>query len=334
MPIHSRSPTFAKQSLALVLALASCATAQQPASQKPASLRNLPGSGLAQHPFLYCGEWQRQSLTDQVMYLVRDGKVVWTYTNPKKGELGDCTRLSNGNIVFSRQFGASEVAPDKRIVWNYDAPAGTEIHTAYPIGKDKVLIMQNGNPAKAMILRKRDNHVERAVELPTKSPATHGQFRHVRLTQKGLLLAAHMDFGKVSEYTWRGKEIWSVNAPGAWAAVRLKNGHTLISGNQFGYVREVDTAGKTVWELTRSELPQYPLYTVQEVDRLANGNTLINNWTASLAPASWPQTIQLLVVTPAKKVVWALSDWKDLGPASATQLLDEPGVPEKHGLQR
>jgi hypothetical protein len=114
----------------------------------------------------------------------------------------------------------------------------------------------------------------------------------------------------------------------------LKNGHTLISGNQFGYVREVDTAGKTVWELTRSELPQYPLYTVQEVDRLANGNTLINNWTASLAPASWPQTIQLLVVTPAKKVVWALSDWKDLGPASATQLLDEPGVPEKHGLQR
>jgi len=40
--------------------------------------------------------------------------------------------LSNGNIVFSRQFGASEITRDKKIVWKYDAPPGTEIHTAYP----------------------------------------------------------------------------------------------------------------------------------------------------------------------------------------------------------
>ena len=81
----------------------------------------LPGKGLAQHPFLYCGEWQNQSLDQQTMYLVKKGKIVWTYTNPKRGELGDCTRMSNGNIVFSRQYGASEITPDKTIVWNYDA---------------------------------------------------------------------------------------------------------------------------------------------------------------------------------------------------------------------
>jgi len=56
--------------------------------------------------------------------------------------------LSNGNIVFSRQFGASEITRDKKIVWKYDAPPGTEIHTAYPIDAARVLIMQNGNPAK------------------------------------------------------------------------------------------------------------------------------------------------------------------------------------------
>ncbi len=268
------------------------------------------------------------------MYLVRGGEVVWSYTNPKKGELGDCTRLSDGSIVFSRQFGASEVTPDKRIIWNYDAPPATEIHTAFPIGKDKVLIMQNGSPAKVFILRKRDGHVIKEVNLPTKSPSTHGQFRHVRLTGKGTILAAHMDLGKVSEYTWAGKEIWSVNAPAAWAAVRLKNGNTLISGNQFGYVREVNPAGRIVWEITKTDLPEFPLYTVQEVSRLKNGNTLINNWTASLPPRRWPETIQLLEVTVDKKVVWALSDWQDLGPASSTQLLDEPGVPEKGALQR
>lgn len=294
----------------------------------------LPGKGLVQHPFLYCGEWQNQSLQQQVMYLVRDGKVVWTYTNPKKGELGDCTMLSNGNIVFSRQYGASEVTPDKKIVWNYDAPPNTEIHTAYPLGKKNVLIMQNGSPAKLLIIRKRDNHVEKQLVLPTKSPSTHGQFRHVRPTRAGTFLVAHMDFGKVVEYSSKGKEIWSVDAPSAWAAVRLKSGNTLISGNQKGYVREVNASGQIVWEITKGDLPDYPLYTVQEVSRLSNGNTLINNWTANLSREKWPSTIQLLEVTPAKKVVWALSDWNDLGPASSTQLLDEPGMPEKGALQR
>jgi hypothetical protein len=294
----------------------------------------LPGKGLAQHPFLYCGEWQNQSLDQQTMYLVKKGKVVWSYTNPKHGELGDCTRMSNGNIVFSRQFGASEITPDKKIVWNYDAPPHTEIHTAYPMGKANVLIMQNGTPAKLLILRKSDNHVEKELDLPTKNPATHGQFRHVRPTRAGTFLVAHMDFGKVVEYSAEGKEIWSVPAPAAWAAVRLRNGNTLISGNGNGYVREVNPKGEIVWEMNKDDLPGIPLYTVQEVSRLKNGNTLINNWTASLPREQQAATVQLIEITPAKKVVWALRDWKDLGPASSTQLLDQPGIPENGDLQR
>jgi hypothetical protein len=294
----------------------------------------LPGRGLSQHPFLYCGEWQNQSLDNQTMYLVREGKVVWSFTNTRHGELGDCTRLSNGNIVFSRQYGASEVTPDKRIVWNYDAPAHTEIHTAYPMGKDRVLIMQNGSPAKLIILRKSDNHIEKEVELPTQSPSTHGQFRHVRPTKAGTFLVSHMDFGRVVEYSPDGKELWSVPAPSAWAAVRLDNGNTLISGNGLGYVREVDSKGEIVWEVKKGDLPGISLYTVQEVSRLHNGNTLINNWTASLSKEDQDATVQLIEITPDKKVVWALRDWKDLGPASSTQLLDEPGIPENGDLQR
>jgi hypothetical protein len=112
-------------------------------------------------------------------------------------------------------------------------------------------------------------------------------------------------------------------------AVRLKNGNTLISGNQNGYVRDVNPKGETVWEVNKSDFPDFPLYTVQEVSRLKNGNTLINNWTANLPREQCSGTVQLLEITRKKKVVWALSDWQDLGPASATQLLDEPGVPEE-----
>lgn len=295
---------------------------------------HLPGRGMEQHPFLYCGEWQRRSTSDQTMYIVRNGKVVWSYTNPLKGELGDCTRLSNGNIVFSRQFGASEITPDKKIVWNYDAPPGTEIHTAYPIAKARVLIMQNGNPARLLVLRKKDNKVEKELTLQTRATNTHGQFRHIRMTKRGTFLVAHLDLGKVVEYDKNGKELWSVPAPSAWAAVRLKNGNTLISGNQHGYVREVNPKGEMVWEINKDDLPGIPLHTVQEVSRLANGDTLINNWVGNVPTADWPQVVQVIEVTPDKKVVWALRDWTILGPASSTQLLDEPGVPEKRDLQR
>ncbi len=286
----------------------------------------LPGRGLDQHPFLYCGEWQGRSVENQVMYIVRGGKVAWSYTNTRKGELGDCTMLPNGNIVFSRQYGASEITEDKKIVWDYDGPPGTEIHTAYPIGMDKVLIMQNGDPAKALIIRKADNKVEKEIVLPARNPkSVHGQFRHIRFTKSGTFLVAHMDLGKVVEYSAEGKEIWSVPAQSAWAAVRLKNGNTLISGNQVGYVREVNPKGEAVWEIGKNELPGIPLFTVQEVSRLSNGNTLINNWSGSLAKELIQTGVQLIEVTPDKKVVWALRDWKTLGPASSTQLLDDAG---------
>jgi hypothetical protein len=54
----------------------------------------------------------------------------------------------------------------------------------------------------------------------------------------------------------------------------------------------------------------------------------------ALAQAEWSTVVQLIEVTPDKKVVWALRDWETLGPASSTQLLDEPGIPEKGQQQR
>ena len=135
-------------------------------------------------------------------------------------------------------------------------------------------------------------------------------------------------------FLYCGKLLWSVDAPSAWAAVRLPNGHTLISGNQHGYVREVNSNGETVWEINQDDLPGIPLFTVQEVSRLANGNTLINNWAGSRPKSEWPNLVQLIEVTPAKKVVWALRDRDTLGPASSTQLLDEPGVPERGDQRR
>jgi alpha-glucosidase len=289
------------------------------------SLNDLRGKQLAQHDFLYCGEWDTRRPA-QTLAIVRGGKVVWSYDIPNTEEYGDCTMLPNGNIVFSRKAGASEITPDKKIVWNYDAPKGFEVHTALPVGSDRVLMMQNGNPAKAMLIDKGTGRAVKELVLPTRRPeSAHGQFRHIRLTPEGTLLVAHLDLGKVVEYDWNGKALWSVDAPSAWAAVRLPNGNTLISGNQHGYVREVNRKGEIVWALEKDDLPGIPLQTVQEVTRLTNGNTLINNWAGSRPKSEWPTVVQLIEVTPDKKIAWALRDWDTLGPASSTQLLDQKG---------
>jgi hypothetical protein len=100
----------------------------------------------------------------------------------------------------------------------------------------------------------------------------------------------------------------------------------------------VNKQGETVWTFQASDVPEYKCFIFQEVNRLANGDTVICNWCPSdlKDPQQWPGSVQVLEVTPAKKVVWALSEWKDpdLGPASSIQLLDEPGVPENGDLQR
>lgn len=293
---------------------------------------DLPGKGIAQHPFLYAGEWDTRKPL-QSMFLVRDGKVVWQYSIPLRTESGgiqefdDATLLPDGNIVFSCMSGAGEIRPDKKLVWEYKAPPGTEVHSIQSIGQDRVLIMRNGNPAQAMIVNTATGNTEKVIPIPTTVAGTHGQFRHIRMTPAGTILVPHLGEGKVVEYDLDGKVLWSVPAKSPWHAVRLANGNTLIAGDWSCYAREVNPRGETVWELTQADLPSIRLFSTQTTNRLANGNTVVTNWCAGNKNTDeWASTVQVIEVTPDKKVVWALSSWKDpdLGPSTSIQLLDEP----------
>jgi hypothetical protein len=221
----------------------------------------LPGNGVAQHPFLYAGEWDTRKPEEQSIFIVRGGKVVWQYSMPLRNsggriqEFDDATMLSNGNVIFSHMSGAGMVSPDKKILWNYEAPPGTEIHSCQAIGKDRVLIMRNGNPAEAMIINTATGKVEKEIPIPTTVTGTHGQFRHIRMTKAGTLLVPHMSEGKVVEYDLNGDVLWSVAAKSPWQAIRLDNGDTLIAGDASRYAREVNPKGETVWEFTQADVP-------------------------------------------------------------------------------
>jgi hypothetical protein len=310
--------------------------------------------GLDRHDALYCGEWQLTN-PGETIYLVRGGKVVWTHVIDDKDELGDCTMASNGHVFFARKsYGAQEIEPDLasgqggKIVWEYKKdPGETEVHSVQPIGNDKAIVMQNGNPPKLMLIDKTkapscssDQPCVVKMWNPEAHGSVHGMFRHVRMLANGNLLVPYTGGkqAKVVEYDADWKVVWQYDeAPSPWAAVRLPNGNTLISGNHNKYVREVTPDKKVAWELTQKDIPDITFYTLQEAMRLPNGNTIINNWCGGGLPkADWAEKcVQVFEVTPDKKVVWKVQQWKDpnLGPGSATQLLDQPGVPEKPGQQ-
>ena len=309
--------------MALMVVSAACGVqAQPPAAQV------LPGNGLAQHDFLYAGESH-----DRNIFIVRGGKVVWSYSDPAgKGEISDAVMLSNGNILFTHQFGVTEITQDKKVVWNYDAPAGHEVHTALPIGNDRVLYIQNGDPALLRVVNIVTGATEKEMALKTMQPSsTHAQFRHARLTAQGTLLVAHHDLNKVVEYDSNGNELWSFPGDTLWGATPLKNGNVLLTDHQG--VREITRRGDAVWSWKPADTPGYKFSNLQQAWRMPNGNTVINNWVNewSAKPQDMVGTLQAIEVTPDKKVVWALASWTDpakLGPATTFQFLDEPSAPE------
>ena len=264
--------------------------------------------------------------------MVKDGKIVWHYYNPdSRGEISDACLMDDGNILFAHQFGITEITADQKVLWSIDAPEGTEIHSAQPIGKEHIVYIQNGTPAKLLVMHIPTKQIKREFTLQTRG-SVHGQFRNARLTSRGTILVSHMDMGMVCEYDSQGNKLWTTEALGAWSAIPLNNGNVLITSNRC-FVKEVNQNGETVWEIELKENPAFKFTNTQTSYRLPNGNTIINNWfnqwdSNEVLDMNNPP-LQAVELTPDKKVVWELCWWTtpdELGPSTIIQPLNEPVV--------
>ena len=161
-------------------------------------------TSLARHSFFYAGQSKRMR-----MFIVKDGQVSWSYDNRQwRGEISDAVLMSDGHILMAHQYGIAEVTQDDQTLWHYDAPEGTEIHTIQPIGRTHVVFIQNGRPAKAVVMKIPEMTIVREFELPVaEKGSVHGQFRNARLSSRGTLLVANMSLGCISEYNSDGREI-------------------------------------------------------------------------------------------------------------------------------
>jgi len=104
------------------------------------------------------------------------------------------------------------------------------------------------------------------------------------------------------EYDFTGKVLMEWDVAMAYSASCLANGNTLIAGYNPATLTEFEPAGKVVWTLAASDLPDdLNIGNFCESTRLANGHTLIACASRHAKPG---ERVVLLEVTPDKQVVW------------------------------
>jgi hypothetical protein len=256
-----------------------------------------------------------------VALVAADGHIEWQYD--VSGEANDAWQLPNGDIVFAYKTGARELTPEKQVVWSYDAPAGSEIHSCQPLPNG--FLIGEAHDGGVGYLRELDGagKVQKTVTIHVAGGlGAHSQFREVRKTPQGTYLVTYLDLGKAHEVDQGGNVLREFPC-GSFVAIRLKDGNTLVSCGDDHRVIEVDPQGSVVWEVKQKEIPGNQLGFAAGLQRLANGNTIICNWPGhGGVPAGQPQAFEL---TREKRVVWQLSN-PALELVSNLEVLDPSGA--------
>ena len=276
-----------------------------------------------------CGDDSTQKLA-----IIRpDGSVEWEL---KVGAIHDAWVLPNGNILTQQGWQkVVEVAPDKRVVWEYDsgkangnAGKRVEVHAFQRLENGLTMIAESG-PSR-IIEVDRNGVIVHEVKLKVDHPNPHSDTRLVRKLKNGHYLVAHESDGFVREYDGTGKVVWDFEVPlfgkerkgghgpeafgnSVFSAVRLSNGNTLIGAGNGHAVLEVTPRKEIVWKLEQNDLPGITLAWVTRVERLSNGNTVFGNCHAG------PDNPQIIEVTKDKKLVWTYKDFKNFGNSMPVQ---------------
>lgn len=235
----------------------------------------------------------------------------------------DCWLLPNGNILFAYVGGAREMTRDKKVVWEYQAPADVKVecHAAQPLPDGGVLIVECGT--SRLIEVDRQGKITKEIKLVTTCEKLHNQFRGARKTANGHYFVTFKGEGKVVELDSTGQVLREIQVPGdPHEVVPLPSGNVLITCGDGHRVLEIDPADKVVWELNENDLPGNTLRLMAGCQRLPNGNTVLCNY---LGHGHIGEQAQVIEVTPDKKVVWTSADHVRFKDINQIQVLDVEG---------
>lgn len=275
--------------------------------------------------------------------VAENGEIEWEMP---WGGIHDIHVLENGHIMV--QQGAASVAEidpeSKKVVWSYDSAKSNgnegkriEVHAFQPLANGNVMIAESG--AGRIIEIDRNGKLLKEISLKLDHPHPHSDTRLVRKLDNGNYLVAHENDGHIREYDGKsGEVVWDFEVPmfgeesrgghgpeafgnKAFAAVRLKNGNTLVATGNGHSVIEVTPEKEVVWKIAQNDLPGITLAWVTTLEVLPNGNYVIGNCHAG------PENPLLVEVDPkTKKVVWQFDRFDIFGnSAPNSQLLNVDG---------
>lgn len=273
---------------------------------------------------------------DQVAVIDEKGETLWSL-GPEDGveHPQDAAVTKDGNLFFSVLTGAKMVRmSDKKLLWSYTAPEGTQNPVAQPLG-DGLFLVGNEGPCQLLEINAQ-SEVKRLIKV-NDSPfqGVHGQFRFCRKTPDGTYLFPMINAGILREYDADGRQLRQFPVTGMpVAAIRLPraggNGAAPSGDTVAGCgsaVEQYDAENRLVWRFDCVEDGRLKPALVTAVSRLKNGNTLIGYYHND------PACPDIIEISPEKKIVWSLT-LPNTGLVAAVELLDKNRKPSSEILAR
>ena len=253
-------------------------------------------------------------ITGGKTYVIEDatgstGNVTWRYPHATR----EGWVLPSGNLLLAvskcgpfPKGGAVEVTRDQTVMWSYQGTQD-EVNSIQKTTDGTYVLTEAGpNPRLLELDAAGKTVVEFA--LACQKGNAHMQTRMSRKLIDGTYLCPHLLDFAVIHYDRTGKVLARIDttSPGdtehkehTWpfTAIRLADGNTLVGLTHSNRVAEFGADGKIVWQVTNGEVNNL-MKDACGVQRLANGNTIINSYAAKAGET------RLFEVTRDKQVVW------------------------------
>jgi hypothetical protein len=277
-----------------------------------------PGFTSKVNPAFICTDYTQ----GKVLAVSAEGKMEWEF--PAEN-CNDLWVLSNGNLLFNTGHGVKEVTRKKEVVFHYESKS--EIYACQRLKNGNTFIGEC-NSGRLLEVNPEGNIVKSIQLLPDGVDGGHFFMRNARKLDNGNYLVAHYGLDKVCEYDNTGKLVREIPVKGGpHSVIRMPNGNTLIACSDHNgdpQVIEVDKNNKTIWRLTKNELPGIELKFMTGMQCLSNGNMVLTNW---LGHNNFGKAPHAFEITRDKKVVWVYKDNTFLKTMSSIQLVDSHGLP-------
>jgi hypothetical protein len=266
--------------------------------------------------FLYAAEG-----AEKLIQYGTGGKVVWEYPAAMSR---DAWVLPNRHVLFcfnlgydgskhTNSSGVIEVTPEKKVVFSFSTTGQVWSCQRMMDGNTLVGAASQG---KLLVVNPQAKVIRSLQVLNTPG---HSCMRNARQIANGHFLVAEESAHAVREYSPEGsleREIRVSFAP--FSAVRLKNGNTVVCGQQS--IVEIAQDEKVLWSLNGGDYPELGVRWFAGIQVLPNKNLFVCNAGGK---------VPFIEISPNKQIVWHSPSHMSFALGHGVQRLDVEGDPQR-----